>query len=1643
MKRTLLICLLACCRLLGYSQIPDAYDSAIHYRSGSLSFFVAADTLIARSVNPADSNESNPMEKWKAFMSSRVSLDVTTGDNMYAPMSAALASYSAYFTDYCPGSGYMGNWSCLGPFQNGYGSAPHLGRIVSLWVNPNDSNIILAGADGGGLWKSTNDGHSWRCLTDGGTGTASSIFGMPGVYGIAVDPLDTNVIYILLNADFQYKKSAGYTLGVAYTTDGGNTWNADTALYSTTGFGITGSIQKVAYMPGTEKLYALSEGKIMYRSNPTATWQDITPTGFSGQWAFDMDFSLLNPGTIVFTSTDNTTGYIWIYISGTGTWSSIITDLSSLGYNGVSPSHISLSSNDIAYINFAGATVPTNNILVKTPISSFSPTVLNTNFGDNIQQFVVSPANDSVLYTANYTSGGIGGVFTQSTDNGHTFYEIAGIDHSDGRCIYIWKSYEHSDSNMVYFGSDGGVSKKRMNLPTTIGITGDSLAITQFYGFGNTEADENIMIGGAQDDAGFAYIKTNTVPWINCWGGDGYTSKFMTQGIRSAYGEYNNCPGCAPHLMYEIDFSGSGITTYGIAMPPDLAISNINRPQYFDPSNTAYVGYSHIWKMPYGSSAWTHAFLADPIDGASYTFPKLACDFYIDENDNNNVYVVYRDAATDSHGNPKDPSIDTFGRLYYSITAHPLLGLPTWFNITPSIVGTNNINSIAVDPSNFGRIWVAFGNINSSYVGASPDTMKNRVWYSNDTGRTWTDVSTGLSALPVNKLLYRKGSNDEIYAGTDVGVFKWNPSTNSWQCFNNGLPTCIVMDMEFNYCAAKLRVATYGRGIWESPLPNIVPNLSDTFFTSTTWNTNQYITTGIDIKSGATLSIKHCTVYMPKYGIIHVEPGAHLICDSCVLTNACEQCMWGGIVADGSGSATAISDAADGWVTIDSNSIVEHALVGVSNKDGTGGFIQVKNSSFIDCDTSVKLTNFVHTSGSSLSVYPCYFANTEFILDENYKGDAMGLPMLQMVYLNNVAGVSFQGCDFLNRDTFATQKGVGVGISSLNAGFNVSAVCLTPTHCLICPCLGMKNSRFCGFLNGVHIGDVMGNDFTVSIDHAILDSCGVGVFTDVQNHVSCTEDTFRVGWGVPVTDVADGCMQNIGILTQNAHQFRTEANYFEGNPSGAASSVSGWINMGTAVIGSSPHYVDTQMNTVYRNTFDSLSVGVFAFDGNFWLSILCNHFSNNGTDIYVTADNPTTYVYYGGIYWDQGSFTQSAGNTFSNSVNNIINTAMTAAGTPTTISYFYDVANSAEYPSHISPSSVYVTPITSQNYCVPTFGNLGAATAVPLQPLSPVAINADNCAFKPNGSTYFVQPFAPVILDSLGFAAYRFMYSTNKQILSDYLDVLDSLIDFGNTDSLINYIDTVTNTDSLYSTLLTGSPFLSEDAISEATIYNNQLTTAQTFQVLEHNPDVLRDPVFFGTMVTSYSFSPNQYSALDTSIVDSFTLRSIINDSIHVAIMGMDNASNVIMMALEAPVDPQYPFVDIYDHGVCQDSTSMYYLLDSNANYTNIDSVDTWLQNIGRLWTYYARVGYYNQIPDARNLPQYGIADSIFQSINGILTTRPDYTTYQTMSTVWRVLYGAEQDGRNITSLNSNEIATLDTFSTRKFPKLESTCQEV
>ncbi len=550
-----------------------------------------------------------------------------------------------------------------------------------------------------------------------------------------------------------------------------------------------------------------------------------------------------------------------------------------------------------------------------------------------------------------------------------------------------------------------------------------------------------------------------------------------------------------------------------------------------------------------------------------------------------------------------------------------------------------------------------------------------------------------------------------LFAGTDQGIFAYNVDSgangplNQWQCYSMNLPNSFITGLDINRCTGKIYASTYGRGAYEADLPadqNAFGDGSggmsdagdiDYITTSTTWTLDKDETRSIYVPAGVSLTVSNCTLNMSKDKSIIVD--GKLIVDGATITNECGS-MWYGIQAHGNGGPfVPQSYAYDGWVVIRNQSVIKNARYGVTNCDISdsllaGGIVQCVNSSFINDYISALFFPYQTVTSSTMTTddLSC-FVNCTFSLDSNYHGDTLGYPFLCHAYLTGVQGVTFKGCQFLNRDTKAAEAGWGQGIYSYNGGgFYLQPYCSSgfTTSAGACVSGTWIRSRFCGFQYGINVVNGGGGnaDPTVSIDQADFDSVSVGVNVLAASSTSTTRCGFNVGHGAGVVDVTDTpslyCYQNIGIMIQNSFDFKMASNAFYGHNAGSAFQNYGAVVANTFVVGTGALVT----NTVYDNYFDSLTYGVYSIGNNrgstvgsaidyTGLEILCNNFGYNGTDIKASL-NPIGAAGQQGVASTQASTTGyvpiSAGNTFSNSPIRFKNNA-------TPVNYYYCNCNAA------------------------------------------------------------------------------------------------------------------------------------------------------------------------------------------------------------------------------------------------------------------------------------------------------------------------------------------------------------------------------
>ncbi len=88
-------------------------------------------------------------------------------------------------------------------------------------------------------------------------------------------------------------------------------------------------------------------------------------------------------------------------------------------------------------------------------------------------------------------------------------------------------------------------------------------------------------------------------------------------------------------------------------------------------------------------------------------------------------------------------------------------------------------------------------------------------------------MQNGLPDLPVTRVYVdpRDPSRNTVYAATHVGVYRTVNGGASWEPFSNGLPTVRVNDIYMPPDGSFMRIATYGRGIWELSQIEIVETM--------------------------------------------------------------------------------------------------------------------------------------------------------------------------------------------------------------------------------------------------------------------------------------------------------------------------------------------------------------------------------------------------------------------------------------------------------------------------------------------------------------------------------------------------------------------------------------------------------------------------------------------------------------------------------------------------------------------------------------------------------------------------------------------------------------------------------------------------
>jgi photosystem II stability/assembly factor-like uncharacterized protein len=646
------------------------------------------------------------------------------------------------------------NWNCLGPFFTEGGYAG-IGRINCIAFHPTNPNIWWVGAASGGLWATINNGASWECLTDDNGVLAVSDIIIPTDYAIS------KIIYIATG-----DRDAGdnNSIGVLKSTDNGATWNETGLIFS---IGEGRRVNRLLLDPNDNNtIIAATNVGVFKTTNGGATWN----TQLSTQNFIDMEYK---PGDFNILYGSNgfyaNGSHIWRSTDGGINWTRVATINQQRTELAVTP-----ANPDIVYAvtstnssGLYGVYKSINSGESFEKIAGYSPNMLGWNSdgsGSGGQGWydlcvAVSPTNADVIL--------LGGVNTWRSTNGGADWQI--VNHWWGDGVQAVHADKHAlvyrDDGILFEGNDGGVYISSNDGTYWINKT-NGMRISQMYKLGCSATHPNEVITGLQDNGSKLFTNNN---WRDVYGGDGMECLIDYSDVNTQYATiyYGNIYRTTDHWGWIDQINprddGAWVTPY---------IIHPSNPEIL------YAGYNDLWKTENRGDDWIKI---STVNTSNKLRNIAICE--------SNPEVIYM--ADETHiWSTED-------------------GGGNW----ELIHTTGSITSLCVKNDDPKTLWYTCGGYNSISVFKSVDG-----------GVEWINISSGLADIPAYSIVYNKleKESEQLYVGTEVGVYFKN-GEDDWVDFNNGFPKVKVGEIELfydeeNYEACRLRAATYGRGLWESPI---------------------------------------------------------------------------------------------------------------------------------------------------------------------------------------------------------------------------------------------------------------------------------------------------------------------------------------------------------------------------------------------------------------------------------------------------------------------------------------------------------------------------------------------------------------------------------------------------------------------------------------------------------------------------------------------------------------------------------------------------------------------------------------------------------------------------------------------------------
>jgi photosystem II stability/assembly factor-like uncharacterized protein len=691
-------------------------------------------------------------------------------------------------------------WRSIGP--------PRGGRSIAVAGSASRPNEYYMGATGGGLWKTTDGGVTWRPVTDGQIQSSS-------IGAVAVAPSNPDIVYIG-SGESDIRGDIIQGDGVYRTADAGKTWShvglADTQNISRIRVHPTNpDIVYVAAFghhaaPNAERgVFRSKDGgktweKILFRDNKTGSVEMVFDPGnpqviYAALWEAyrnSWEMSSGGPGSGLFKSVDG--GDHWAEISRNPGLPR--GDLGRIG--------LSVSGADSSRV-YAQIEAEDGGFF-RSDDGGASWTRVNDRRDLRQRAFYYSrvfadPGVKDTVYVLNVN-------FMKSTDAGKTWTRLR-PPHGDNHDMWI----APNDSGRMIESNDGGANVSVNGGETW---TPETMPTGQFYHV-ITTTHVPYHVCGAQQDNSTACVSSR--PPQAGPGGSGGGADEVFYSVGGGESGYVASDPRTPDVFYAGSYGGlitrkdrragqeRAVNPYP-DNPMGYASADIAErfqwtfPIVLAPANPAilYVGSQHLWKSTNEGQSWTQ--ISPDLTRHDPKTMNASGGPITKDNTGVETYATIFSIAP----SPRDSNLIWTGSDdgYVHVTRDAGV---TWKNVTPGDLGDfARISLIEASPFRPQTAYVAANRYQQ-------DDFKPYVFRTDDYGQSWKSIINGVAPNDFARAI-REDSRQEglLYLGTEHGIYISFDGGASWQSLKQNLPDTPVHDIAVT--DRDLVIATHGRGFY-------------------------------------------------------------------------------------------------------------------------------------------------------------------------------------------------------------------------------------------------------------------------------------------------------------------------------------------------------------------------------------------------------------------------------------------------------------------------------------------------------------------------------------------------------------------------------------------------------------------------------------------------------------------------------------------------------------------------------------------------------------------------------------------------------------------------------------------------------------